>query len=172
MKDGEVLMFKVYDYIMYGMTGVCKVIDITNEKFANGEKRDYYVLSPIYSENTIIKTPVDNKQIPMRKIISKVNVTSLINDIPNMETIWIDDEKIRNKQFNTMLKSGKCEELIKLIRSICNNKEYIQSIGKKLHNVDEKIMKEAERLLHEEFAIILDISPNEVTSYISSHIPQ
>lgn len=108
----------------------------------------------------------------MRKIISKVNVVSLINDIPNMETIWIDDEKMRNKQFNTMLKSGKCEELIKLIRSICSNKEYIQSIGKKLHNVDEKIMKEAERLLHEEFAIILDISPNEVTSYISSHIPQ
>ena len=165
-------LFKIDDYIMYGMTGVCKVIDITNEKFANGEKREYYVLSPIYSENTIIKTPVDNKQIPMRKIISKVNVVSLINDIPNMETIWIDDEKMRNKQFNTILRGGKCEELIKLVRSIDNNREYVKSIGKKTHQADDNIMKEAERLLNEEFATILDISPNEVSSYISSHIPQ
>lgn len=30
-------MFKVDDYIMYGMTGVCKILDITNEKFINDE---------------------------------------------------------------------------------------------------------------------------------------
>ena len=55
-------MFKVDDYIMYGMTGVCKVIDITNEKVVNGEKRDYYVLSPIHHDNTIIKIPLDNNK--------------------------------------------------------------------------------------------------------------
>jgi CarD family transcriptional regulator len=33
-------------------------------------------------------------------------------------------------------------------------------------------MKEAERLLNEEFAIILNISPDEITSYISSKINQ
>ena len=26
-------MFKVNDYIMYGMTGVCQVVDITKESF-------------------------------------------------------------------------------------------------------------------------------------------
>ncbi|HBG0379590.1 TPA: CarD family transcriptional regulator, partial [Clostridioides difficile] len=25
-------LFKIDDYIMYGMTGVCKVMDITNER--------------------------------------------------------------------------------------------------------------------------------------------
>ena len=90
-------MFKIDDYIMYGMTGVCKVIDITNEKFLNGEKRDYYVLSPIHHNNTVIKIPLDNNKIPMRKIISKGDMTSLINDMTNMETLWIDDEKTRNK---------------------------------------------------------------------------
>ena len=39
----------------------------------------------------------------MRKIISKGYMTSLINDMTNMETLWIDDEKTRNKQFKTML---------------------------------------------------------------------
>lgn len=32
-------LFKIDDYIMYGMTGVCKVMDITNERFTNGIKR-------------------------------------------------------------------------------------------------------------------------------------
>jgi len=65
---------------MYGMTGVCKVVDITNEKFINSDQREYYVLSPIYSDNTIIKIPVDNNKILMRKVISKGDATSLINN--------------------------------------------------------------------------------------------
>lgn len=154
-------MFKVDDYIMYGRTGVCKVVDITNEKFINGEERKYYVLSPIHNNNnTIIKIPLDNTKIPMRKIISKEDVTSLINDMSNMEELWIEDEKKRSNEFKTMLKSGKCEDLIKLI----SNKRH----SKKLNKADKEIIKEAERLVNEEFAIILNISPKEVNSYISS----
>ena len=154
-------MFKIDDYIMYGITGVCKVVDITNEKFINGEERKYYVLSPIHNNNnTIIKIPLDNTKIPMRKIISKEDVTSLINDMSNMEELWIEDEKKRSNEFKTMLKSGKCEDLIKLI----SNKRH----SKKLNKADKEIIKEAERLVNEEFAIILNISPKEVNSYISS----
>ena len=154
-------MFKIDDYIMYGRTGVCKVVDITNEKFINGEERKYYVLSPIHNNNnTIIKIPLDNTKVPMRKIISKEDVTSLINDMSNMEELWIEDEKKRSNEFKTMLKSGKCEDLIKLI----SNKRH----SKKLNKADKEIIKEAERLVNEEFAIILNISPKEVNSYISS----
>ncbi|CEK30003.1 regulatory protein [[Clostridium] sordellii] len=163
-------MFNVDDYIMYGMTGVCKVVDITNEKFINGEKRKYYVLNPIYNNDTTIKVPLDNDKIPMRKVISKGDMTSLINDIPNMEILWIDDEKKRMAQFETMLKSGQCEELIKLIRNIKFSKKYARSNDKKLYKSDKDIMKEAKRLLTEEVAIILNIYPNEANSYILSQI--
>ena len=106
-------MFKVNDYIMYGMTGVCQVVDITKESFIDNLQKEYYVLKYIYSNDTIIKIPTDNKKVPMRKILSKGEVTTLINS-----------------------------------------------------------MQTAERLLNEEFATILNISPNEVATYISSHIPQ
>ena len=163
-------MFNIDDYIMYGKTGVCKVVDITNEKFINGEKRKYYILSPIYNNDTVIKIPLDNDKVPMRKVISKGDMTALINDIPNMEILWIDDEKKRIAQFETMLKSGQCEELIKLIKSIKFSKKYARSIGKKLEQPDRDIMKEAERLLTEEFAILLNVYPNEASSYILSQI--
>ena len=72
--------------------------------------------------------------------------------------------KKRSNKFKTMLKSGKCEDLIKLI----SNKRYLKYTSKKLNKVDKEIIKEAERLLSEEFTIILNISPKEVNSYISS----
>jgi RNA polymerase-interacting CarD/CdnL/TRCF family regulator len=165
-------MFKIDDYIMYGTTGVCKVLDITNEKFINGEDRKYYVLTPIYYNDTIIKIPVDNKKVSMRKIISKEAVNSLISSMPNMENLWIDDDRKRNQKFTTMLKGGQCEDLIQMVRSIYLDKEYKKSIGKKTYQADNEIMKEAERLVNEEFATILNISLEEVTPYILSQMPK
>ena len=108
----------------------------------------------------------------MRKILSKGEVTTLINSMPNSETIWIDDDRKRNEEFKSILKTGDIENLVKLIRSIYLDKEYKKSIGKKSYKIDDEIMETAERLLNEEFATILNISPNEVATYISSHIPQ
>lgn len=165
-------MFKVNDYIMYGMMGVCQVIDITTESFIKNTQKEYYVLNHIYSNNTIIKIPVDNEKIPMRKILSKDDVSILIKSMPNKETIWIDDDRKRNEQFKLMLKRGNIEDLVQLVRSIYLEKEEKKAIGKKIYKADDDIMEEAERLLNEELATILSISPNEVSSYITSNISQ
>ena len=107
-------MFKVNDYIMYGMTGVCQVVDITKESFIDNLQKEYYVLKYIYSNDTIIKISTDNKKVPMRKILSKGEVTTLINSMPNSETIWIDDDRKRNEEFKSILKTGDIENLVKL----------------------------------------------------------
>lgn len=165
-------MFKVNDYIMYGLTGVCQVVDITKESFIDNLQKEYYVLKYIYDNDTIIKIPTDNEKISMRKLLSKEDMSTLINSIPNSETIWIDNDRKRNEEFKSILKTGDIENLVKLIRSIYLDKEYKQSIGKKLYKVDDEIMQTAERLLNEEFATILNISPDEVATYISTHVPQ
>ena len=56
----------------------------------------------------------DNKKVPMRKILSKGEVTTLINSMPNSETIWIDDDRKRNEEFKSILKTGDIENLVKL----------------------------------------------------------
>lgn len=111
-------MFKVNDYIMYGMTGGCQVVDITKESFIDNLQKEYYVLKYIYSNDTIIKISTDNKKVPMRKILSKGEVTTLINSMPNSETIWIDDDRKRRnrnllrEQYNRMASIKKwCEKV-------------------------------------------------------------
>ena len=163
-------MFEVNDYIMYGMTGVCQVVDITKEKFIDNLPKEYYVLKYLYGNSTIIKIPTDNKKVPMRKILSKGEVTTLINNMPNSETIWIEDDKKRNEEFKSILKTGDVDNLVKLVRSIYLDNEYKKTMGKNIYKIDEEFMDTAERLLNEELATVLDIYPHEVATYISNHI--
>lgn len=165
-------MFEINDYIMYGTTGVCKVLDIKKESIGGNVQKEYYVLTPVYSNNTIIKIPVDNEKIAMRNIISKEDVTNLIENMPNKELLWIRDDRQRGEQFKSMLKTGECEELITLIKSIYKYKKDKKETGIKVLKNDEEIMQIAEKLLNEEFATILNINPEDVTSYILKNIQE
>ncbi len=163
-------MFKVNDRVVYGLTGVCQITDIAKEKYLDQET-EYYVLRPLFDKRTIIKTPVQNMKVAMRKIISKEDVLSLIATMPDKEMSWISDNNLRTEQFKAALKTGKTEEWIKLIRTLYLKKQERVGMGKKLTKVDENIMKTAEKQLHEEFAVVLNISPEEVDRYISEHLP-
>ncbi len=163
-------MFKVNDYVVYGLTGVCQIIDIKKEKYLGKYEEDYYVLKPVYNSTMIIKTPVNNPKVLMRKIITKDDILSLIATMPEQDTIWIDDYRQRNENFKSALRTGKCEELIKIIKTIYLEKKQESIIGKKLLKTDEHIMKITEKQLYEEFATALNISPDEVVPYIRERI--
>jgi CarD family transcriptional regulator len=163
-------MFKVNDYVVYSSMGVFKIMDIREDKDVNSNEIEYYILEPAYSNNLIIKTPVNNEKALMREIISKDGILSLISAMPEKETIWIDDYRQRIVNFKALLKTGDCEELIKLIKTLYLEQKEKSVIGKKLMKSDEDIMKAAEKHLNEEFAIALNISPDEVVPYIREHI--
>lgn len=163
-------MFKIGDYIMYGVTGGCKVTDIIKEKYFNNEE-DYYVLEPVYATTeTIIKIPVANKKVFMRNIISKEDIDNLIEEIPLEKEVWIDDERERNYKFKSMVRSGDYRQWSTLIKTIFLKREEKKLEGKKITQEDERLFKSAEKLLNEEIATILHISPDEVPQYIKNNI--
>lgn len=163
-------MFKINDCIMYGTVGACNVIDIKKETFLHSGEKEYYILQPIYSNNTVIKIPVDNDKISMRKILTKDEVKVLINSMPTCEIKWIEHERTRNEQFKAMLKTGSCSDLITLIKSIEKNTKNKKTANKSSAKADESIMQVAEKLLNEEFATVLNILPEEVPNYINEQL--
>ena len=65
---------------------VCKIVDIVEEDNPYIGRKSYYVIQPVYSDkNTIIKIPTDSKKIFMRHLLSKDEVMSIIESIPNLE---------------------------------------------------------------------------------------
>lgn len=163
-------MFKVNDYIVYGSTGVCQITDISrDESIGNGET-EYYVMKPAFNDNMIIKIPVNNPQVMMRRVIKKDDVSALIQRIPQEDTTWIDNEKQRRSYFTAALKTGKSEELIKVIITIHREKEARSAVGRKLTKTDEDIMNAAEKQLYEELAVAMSISPDEAVEYVRQNI--
>ena len=163
-------MFKVNDYVMYNTMGVYKIVDIRKENDINGNETEYYILEPAYDSNLTIKTPVNNTKIFMRKILTRHEVLSLIESMPEQETVWINNDKQRNADFKAALKTGDSEKWVRLIKTLYMEKQEKTAAGKKLMKTDEEIMKAAEKNLFEEFATALNISPEEVFSYIHDHV--
>lgn len=162
-----IYMYNVNDSVLYGKQGVCKIKDIVTENFT-GKPVEYYTLEPTFSDNTVIYVPVENEELvaKMHKILSAEEIDRLIDEVKGTDTIWYDDEKERKAKYNEIISKGDRKELLILIHTLYLNKRKRESDGKKMYVSDERIMKEAEKLIYEEFAAVLNIKPGQVVEYI------
>jgi CarD family transcriptional regulator len=163
-------MFKINYYVVYGSTGVCEVKDIKSEKDNNNEEIEYYILNPVYDRRMTIKTPVLNRKVYMRDIMTREDVSLLIDKIADNEIISIENTRERTETFKNIIRNGESDDLIKVINTIKIDKEEKLSIGKKLNKTEEDIMLAAKKKLYEEFAIVLDIPVENVSLYIKEKI--
>lgn len=157
-------MFQVNDVVMRGTSGICMIVDIRKENF-RGMPEMYYVLQPI-NERTTIYCPVESDKLKIRKLLTREEIDELISTMPLRENIWIENDTERKDKFNAILKRGEHAELISLLKTLYQKREEKKEQGKKFHLADERVMKEAEQLLHGEFAYVLGIAEEEVLPYV------
>ena len=159
-------MFEVNDTIMYGTQGVCKVVEITEKDFM-GAKKEYYVLKPVNDKGATLFAPVNIKAgNKMRRILSKEEVQELIAKMPGEETSWIPNTNLRKDTFKKIISNGEHMELIRMIKSLHFQREKREAEGKHLYLADERFLKEAERIIFEEFQYVLKLSKEEVITLI------
>ena len=163
-------MFRMNDSIMYGLTGVCKVIGIEEEKFLDYPQQSFYVLEPVFSPQMTIKIPVLNTIKNIRPIHSTDEVKELIQKIPDLELLWIKDDRERNQKFRCMVKQGNCSDLITIVKTIYSYRTLEDFKGTRLNKSDDEVFEIAEKLLNEELGFILDLNPEEIPNYIEQYI--
>lgn len=164
-------MFEIGQQIVYGTTGVCIVNKIGPLDPASGMgDRIYYTLLPFYSKESTIYTPVDNEKIVMRPILTKEEAESLIQEIPEIDELWISDEKKREQDYKDALAKADCRELIRVIKTIYPRKQERIAAGKKVTASDERYFNMAEDFLYKELAISLEMELDEVADYVVSHV--
>ena len=166
-------MFSVNEKIHYGGSGVCVIQEITTMRFGRSRER-YYVLKPVYQNASVIYVPVENQQLvaKMRPVLSREEVDRLIDEMPDIPTAWEEDPQARKTGFDALLRSNQCRDLIILIKTLHAHKERRQADGKTLHVADETFLREAQRLLYDEFAGALELQPAQVQAYIESKLAQ
>lgn len=162
-------MFKIKDYVVYGLNGVCMIEDIEKMMLKNKEM-EYYILAPINNKKMTIKIPVDNKTMSIRELMSKNEVMNLIEFISKKETIQIDDYRKKNQEYKSIIRSGNVIDIIKVINSINLEKNEKASLGKKINKTEDDILISAKKQLYQEMSIVLGININEVEDYIRKNI--
>lgn len=164
-------MYTIGDVVIYKNDGVCKIADIIIKSFKD-KNIEYYVLQPVHNSNAEIFVPKNNPDLinKMRNLLTKDEVMQIIEALPNEEEICISDEAERKEKFKEILTSGNRTELVRLVKTLYNHKQNQKQYGKKLHIADERILKDAEKILHDEFAYVLGISTEAVPSFIAENI--
>ena len=165
-------MFEVKSRVMYGRIGACEVMDITGgDMFGKPDER-YYILHPLFSDVISIITPVDKQKVTMRSLMSKQEILSLIDSLQGQTPAWETDDKLRNANFTAAMNSGLCGEWITVIELIRKNSEERLLMGKPLSQNDKSMMKDAKKLLYEEFSLSLNLRLEEVETYIVNRMSQ
>lgn len=164
-------MYKIGELIIYGKDGVCKVEDIGTPNITGiNKEKVYYTLKPIYQDGKIF-TPVDTS-VFMRAIITHDELQQLIEFIPSIEETQCNEKNSRVLQdyYKEFLKTHECSDLLTIMKSAYDKKTDAINNGKKFGQIDEKFMKIAEDLIHDEFAVVLGIPRNEVATYIEEKV--
>ena len=164
-------MFSAGDTVSYGTWGICKIKEIT-EMTVGKVKKEYFVLVPVYDENSTLYVPTDNKKLldKMRSVLSSEEINALIDSVAREPMEWIENDIDRKEYCANVLKNGDRGDLMRLIEMIYLRREALKSTKKHFHISDEKFLREAERLLHDEFSYTLNITKEDVPSYILNRI--
>lgn len=160
-------MYQKGDKVVCGSKGVCRVEEITTLNMPGVDRsREYYILKPLYMMASTVYLPVDTSDHTMRRVLKKEEAQELIRRIPQIPLIKITNEKFLEQEYKNCLKTDSCEEWIRLLKTISDRIRKRLEAGRKVTALDSRYSRIAQDCLYGEFAVALDLSREEVESYI------
>ena len=152
-------MFNKNEYVVY-KRNVCKIKELRE---VNHNK--YYVLIPVNDNSLTISILFDKADSLLRKIISKEESEKLIELIPSIELIKVNDKLIEN-EYKNLFSTGKLEDLVKIIKTTYMRNYNRVSNNKKIGEKDENYFNKAENLLYNELSISLGMNYEDTKKYV------
>ncbi len=163
-------MFTVGENIIYGSSGICKIIEIT-ENNLTGTMHEYYVLQPVDTDKSVIYVPVDNEKLVlrMRNVPTKNELREILKDADCESIDWIENSLERVQTYRRILADGDIKTNITLLRTLHLRNLSVLEKGRHLPSSDERIYKDCLRLITSEFASIMHMEHDDVIKLILSN---
>lgn len=164
-------MFRVGEFIVYGINGICRVEEIGPSPYDKADPRTYYKLIPLHNPmSSSIYTPVDNDRVPMRRLMTKEEVGNLIRSIPEIETLAVPVEKQRREIYRNTIGALLPEGYVRVIKTVRRRREELAAAHKHFPVTDLEYGRLAKHLLHSECAHVLGMEENDMEAYIVGQI--
>lgn len=156
-------MFKINDYVVY-KGEVCLLKEIKPKYRAEA---DYYILEPVANSGLTMAVPVEDKYGLLRKIIGRKEAEELIIRIPKIEVIDLEDDRLIENEYRTLMNSAcKQEDLVRIIKTTYLRNEKRKKLGKKTRYMDNSFFQRAEHLLYTELAVALGMDYDKTEEYV------
>lgn len=156
-------------YVNLDAHGVCRVDDIRFMQFDKSTNGNYYVLHPVYQTDLTIYLPAEGAApLPgVRPVLSSEEIDRILCSVGDQELPWNPDRKERSHQFHSILQRRDARELLLLIRCI-----YLRARDhpKGCTTGDLDAMKQAEKMIEQEFSFSLHLRAQDMKQYIQEKL--
>lgn len=157
--------------VIYGTHGVCTVKEIAEHSFGSSINT-YYVLQPMNDAHSQIFVPCENETLVsrIRPVLSVKQVDEVIDKLICGIDTWVSYDVKRKEFTSNLIKNGNKSEIIAVIEQLYVKQDELRRQKKHYQLTDERYLKEAMKLLIDEFSFVLGISSDDVTDYVVSRL--
>ena len=164
-------MYQIGDQVVYGIHGVCCVVE-QEERVIDRKRVTYLVLEPVGRDGSRYLVPTHNAAA-MAKLRKKLSREEL-EDLLKSETIrvdgWITDQNQRKQMYRELISSGDLAKLMQMVHTLYRHKNAQAAAGRKVHLCDENFLRDAEKLLASEAAIVLGMEYDQARKYLKENL--
>ena len=160
-------MYQMGDLVVYGIHGVCRVAD-QETHVVDRKPVTYLVLEPVGQEGSKYLVPTHNEAAmgKVRSMLTPEALDALICSEEVRTDSWIRDENTRKQCYRELISSGDRVSLMRMVYTLYGHKKAQSQAGKKVQLADENFLRDAEKLLTGEIAVIRGISLEEARAWL------
>ncbi len=164
-------MYGSGDYVIYGIHGVCRVMG-REKQLVNRKRTEYLVLEPLGQAESRFYLPVANEtaMAKLRPVLSPEAMSELLASREIRQDAWISEENQRKQHYRDLISSGDRTALLKMTSSLYRYRESQFAAGRKFHQCDENFLRDAEKLLASEIALVLEKTPEDARTYLREQL--
>lgn len=164
-------MYQIGDDVIYGIHGVCRVVGM-EVRNVDRKKVEYLVLEPLEQTGAKFYIPSHNPaaMAKLRPVMTKAELDSLLRVESLRENAWIEDENQRKLYYRELITGGDREALLRMVGTLHRHKEAQAAAGRKFHLCDENFLRDAQKLLNNEFSFVLGIEQSQVGQYVMEEL--
>lgn len=164
-------MYSIGEYIVHSNHGVCSVYDICRPDFEKDESRLYYVLHPLTGNgNETLFSPVNSKNIFIRRTMTAFEAHELILRMPKITTVHVKNERQRKETYRKVMSEPYPANLVSVIKTVYERKHLLRTKTSHLPEFERKYGDTSKLMLETEIGLALGIPLDKVEEYITNRI--
>lgn len=164
-------MFENGQWVIYGAHGVCHVVG-REKQLVNRKRTEYLVLEPLNRNESRFYVPTANPVAmgKLKEVLSAQALKELLASDEIRQDGWIREENFRKQHYRELIGSGDRTALLKMVCTLYRYRDSQMAAGKKFHQCDDNFLRDAERLLSSEIALVLEMNQDDAKAFLREQL--